>query len=233
MEQLMCDNASMPSVDPEAKAFQMSLAARFGNAVSARRKALQLTASELARQTAELGYPISRGAIAQIESNSRSGKIDVAELLVLAAALNIPPVLLLFHDFPDEEPVEMLPGVRAYSADAVRWVSGFLSLPPKRHLESGGDQAGIIKTRRGDVIKANEGVQLVTADIALDKAEEDRVQLTLRVLNAQRDGGDADVAEQMVKLHDQHIEWLQRQVRSARRLLWGTLSSNEAPQSDD
>lgn len=83
------------------------------------------------------------------------------------------------------------------------------------------------------MIKANEGVQLVTADIALDKAEEDHVQLTLRVLNAQRDGGDADAAEQMVKLHDQHIEWLQRQVRSARRLLWGTLSSNEAPQSDD
>jgi hypothetical protein len=57
----------MPSIDERAKAFELELSRRFGLAVETRRKALNLTASEVARRTAELGYPISRGAIAKIE----------------------------------------------------------------------------------------------------------------------------------------------------------------------
>ena len=54
---------------------------------------------ELAERTAELGYPITRVAISKIERNSREGKLDVAELLVLAEALGIAPVLLLAPGF--------------------------------------------------------------------------------------------------------------------------------------
>ena len=110
----------------------MNLADRFGSAVSARRKALKLTASEVARRTAELGYPISRGAIAQIESNSRSGKVDVVELLVLSAASVLLPASLLFSGFPWASVEEVLPGVEVQVGDAVRWVSGYISRSRRR-----------------------------------------------------------------------------------------------------
>src|SRR3954451_3004693 len=110
----------MPKIDPAAKAWESTIAKRIGTAVQKRRKALSWTGVQLADRTAELGYPITRVAISKIETNSRAGKFDVAELLVLAEALGIPPVLLLAADFPDGK-VETLPGHTVDSLDAVRW----------------------------------------------------------------------------------------------------------------
>lgn len=84
----------------EAKQWALRRTAEIGEAVHARRVHLGLSASQLANRTKEIGYPITRGAIAKIESNSRSAKLDVNELLVLAAALQIAPVDLLFPGFP-------------------------------------------------------------------------------------------------------------------------------------
>ncbi|OBJ26873.1 helix-turn-helix domain-containing protein [Mycobacterium colombiense] len=212
----------MPSIDPEAKAFQMDLAARFGSTVSARRKALKLTASEVSRRTADLGYPISRGAIAQIESNSRSGKVDVAELLILSLALDIPPVLLLFGQFPSPEPVEVRPGVLAFVEDAVRWVSGRLSSPRKVVQGTFEGVGRVFRTASEDLfMPANDGVNLITAQTSLDKALEDRVRLMIRLEDVKNDGGDVDGAELMLRLHDEHIEALKKQILDAQHALWG------------
>ena len=116
-------NVSMPKIDEAAKAWELKLAERVGKAVQKRRKALEMTGVELAERTAELGYPITRVAISKIEGNSRAGKLDVAELLVLAEALKIAPVLLLAANFPDGE-VETGPGHSVESRDAVGWFSG-------------------------------------------------------------------------------------------------------------
>jgi len=75
------------------------------------------SAQEIADETARLGYPISRSQIANLESGRKQG-IDVAELLILAAALRVPPVALLFPDLPDGE-IEALPGVVESSAAAL------------------------------------------------------------------------------------------------------------------
>lgn len=113
----------MPSIDQDAKKWQKVLAARIGAAVRLRRKALKLTAQELSALTAEHGYPISRAAISKIESNSRAGKVDSAELLILAAALDIPPVLLLVPSFPVGTG-KILPKLATDGAGAVKWISG-------------------------------------------------------------------------------------------------------------
>lgn len=113
----------MPKIDEDAKTWEMRLAGRVGEAVQKRRKALKWTGVQLAERTAELGYPITRVAISKIEGNSRAGKIDVAELLVLAAALDIAPVLLLCPNFPDGQ-VETVPGHSVHSRPAVKWFSG-------------------------------------------------------------------------------------------------------------
>lgn len=113
----------MPKVDETAKQWQKELAARAGNAVRERRKVLNLTAAGLAKRTAELGYPVSRVAIGKLENNHREGKFDLAELVVLAAALGIPPVMLIYPDLPHGQ-VEVLPEINCDAADAVGWFCG-------------------------------------------------------------------------------------------------------------
>jgi hypothetical protein len=61
----------------------------------------------------------------------RSGKVDVSEVLVLSAALSIPPILLLFPQFSTDSCVEVLPGVITPGDEAVRWFTGRISLPEK------------------------------------------------------------------------------------------------------
>jgi hypothetical protein len=85
------------------------------------------SAQWLADETERLGYPISRAAIANYESGRKKG-LDVAELLVLAAALRIPPLTILFPELPDG-PVELLPGVQTTSWDAAAWFSGEATFP--------------------------------------------------------------------------------------------------------
>lgn len=80
------------------------------------------SAQELADRTAELGYPISRAQIANYES-SRKKNLDIAELLILAAALDVPPMVLLYPDLPDGE-VEVIPHRPGTSWAAYMWATG-------------------------------------------------------------------------------------------------------------
>ncbi|WML61904.1 hypothetical protein [Rhodococcus sp. AH-ZY2] len=108
----------------EAREWANEQAARVGAEVHRLRTEVhRISAVQLAERTAELGYPITRGTIAKIESNSRAAKLDVAELAVLAKALCVPPIQLLYPQLPDG-PVEVLPNVRVRSVDAMTWFSG-------------------------------------------------------------------------------------------------------------
>ena len=81
-----------------------------------------MSAHELAEETARLGYPITRSQIANYESG-RKQSLDVAELMVIAAALDVAPLELLFPDKPDQT-VQMLPGQTATTSDAISWFTG-------------------------------------------------------------------------------------------------------------
>jgi len=76
----------------------------------------------LADRTAELGHPISRTAISNLEVGRKRG-VDVPELIVLARALGVPPLLLLYPAMSAGE-VEVLPGHRTSSWAAAQWVAG-------------------------------------------------------------------------------------------------------------
>ncbi|MGV0624458.1 helix-turn-helix domain-containing protein [Mycolicibacter minnesotensis] len=117
----------MPNIDESAKEWQLALACRVGSIVRRRRKALGLTAVQLAQRTIELGYPITRVAISKIEGNYRSGKLDLAELMVLAAALDIPPLWLIFPTESEES--SALPTIQLSDDDARDWMVGREPLP--------------------------------------------------------------------------------------------------------
>lgn len=50
----------------------------------------------LADRTKELGHPISRVAISNLEVGRKSG-VDVADLVILARALEVPPMMLIYR----------------------------------------------------------------------------------------------------------------------------------------
>jgi transcriptional regulator with XRE-family HTH domain len=104
------------------------------------------SAQWLADETRRIGFPISRAAIANYESGRKRG-LDIAELLVLAAALNVPPLVLLFPELPDGL-VEGLPGIRTTSWEAAAWFAGergsiFTDGPPES------PEYGLIRAVRG------------------------------------------------------------------------------------
>src|SRR5215475_5762966 len=59
-----------------------------------RRKARGMSAEDLAAACSDLGMPIPRSTLADLE-NGRRASISVAEWLAIAAALDVPPVMLL------------------------------------------------------------------------------------------------------------------------------------------
>jgi transcriptional regulator with XRE-family HTH domain len=82
----------------------------------------RMSAQALADRCAELGLPIGRVAITKLENGIRE-KVSVAELLVLAAALEVPPVLLIFP-VGREKAVEVLPARPLDPWHATLWLSG-------------------------------------------------------------------------------------------------------------
>lgn len=110
----------------EAKEWAAGLAQRVGEEVRRLRADVHgMSAVQLANKTAELGYPITRGTIAKIESNSRAAKLDVAELWVLAQALRVPPLQLLLTQQPlPNGRIDVLPGRQARAIDVAFWFSG-------------------------------------------------------------------------------------------------------------
>ena len=81
------------------------------------------SAKWLSDQTAKLGYRVSPTVIAKLDSGHRGSVLSVAELLVLAAALDIPPGLLAFPRYPYDE-VELLPGKTTTPNRRSEWFSG-------------------------------------------------------------------------------------------------------------
>ncbi|WP_167542656.1 helix-turn-helix domain-containing protein [Mycobacterium europaeum] len=108
-----------------AESWEKSLAARVGAAVRSLRGKGR-SAQWLADATKALGYPIGRATISEIERGSRR-TITVAELLILARALNTSPTNLMYPDPQDDDPtqvVEVLPDVRVTEFQAAQWFSG-------------------------------------------------------------------------------------------------------------
>lgn len=80
------------------------------------------SAQWLADRTAELGHPVTRAQITNYE-NGRKASLDVADLIVIAAALGTSPVCLVYPG-PYGERIPHLPGMDASQFEAAQWFSG-------------------------------------------------------------------------------------------------------------
>lgn len=100
--------------------------ARFTRAVAGQvhrhRKERGWSAQRLSEECAKLGFDFPRSTLADLESGRRA-HVSVAELLVLAAALGIPPLLLIFP-VGSSEGAEVLPGEVRPVFRAAQWFAG-------------------------------------------------------------------------------------------------------------
>ncbi|MFD4368986.1 helix-turn-helix domain-containing protein [Rhodococcus sp. NPDC058521] len=131
--------------------------ARIGEAVKAARSARGWSAKALADRTAQLGHAVGRATISELETGRRRN-IAVAELLILGAALEVPPLQLLYPDLPEGR-VDVWPGREVTSHEAVEWVAG--KHDPK-YLD---DQVGWVWRRPGDGPLAETWTWLAARDV--------------------------------------------------------------------
>lgn len=104
------------------KTWQAQWAESVGKQMQAVRKARKMTVQGLSKRCSELGYPIPRSTLTNLESG-RKEAIVVQELVVIAEALDVSPVELLYPGLPDGQ-VEYLPGRTARAMDALKNFTG-------------------------------------------------------------------------------------------------------------
>ena len=138
------------------------------------------SARELSEETDRFGYHRSKQVIGKLDSTGRD--LRVAEFLVFAAALDVPPALLLFGGYPDGV-VEYLPGRECTSKQAVDWFSGTGQLPNGPNGEStrgniGTDLVAAVARRSEMTARCVDLAALVRAgDVAEEFAAERREHL--------------------------------------------------------
>jgi transcriptional regulator with XRE-family HTH domain len=108
-----------------------------------------MSAQQLADRTVELGMPIPRSVLANLESGRRE-TVSAAEIVVLAAALNVAPVELLSPVGFDKQ-IEMLPGRMIDPLRALGWVCGELKF----------EAAGPVTTLRRPVAGEESAIYLM------------------------------------------------------------------------
>lgn len=85
---------------------------------------LDVSGQWLSDRTHELGHRVSRSTISEIESGRRKS-ITIADLVILAAALDTVPIALIYPG-PYSQDVRALPKLQVPQIWAVRWFSGDL-----------------------------------------------------------------------------------------------------------
>lgn len=107
-----------------------------GRCVRRWRTMRKLSAQKLADRCAVLGLPgLTRTVITKLE-NGRKESVSTAELMVLAKALDVPPVMLMFP-FGEQRMVEITPGEFVSPMEALYWVGGQDPEVPDRAAEKG------------------------------------------------------------------------------------------------
>lgn len=173
------------------------------------------SAQWLSDQTEALGYKVSRSAITDIE-NLRRKYISTAELSVIAWALAVPPVRLLYPALPDGD-AEIIPG-ESISADlAMTWFSGETEFVPRRLIE-GDPTAPVDEQWHADAARATaliEGGQLV-------KLSRQRLDLRSRIktfsetiasIERQIPGTTSPLATELINLQRQ-LEHVEKELRA-------------------
>lgn len=136
--------SSLPSPRPVSDPWSADLTRAIGHQIRHWRRRRKLTTQQLSDATAKVGQRIPATVLTNLE-HKRRDYIAVAELLVVAAALNVPPVLLVVP-IGKAERIESLPGNQISPWRTRGWLMG--AIPPMFdafNLEQWNDATTVIK----------------------------------------------------------------------------------------
>lgn len=211
----------------KASDWQASVTAGVAEAVRRFRDERGMSAQDVADATVKLGYPIQRSVIANLENGRRSG-VDLAELYILAKALDVPPVALLVPAGEAGE-MEILPGQTYSTDDALQWITGETMLDDEPEEDT-------VEERFDEIRKHRQGVHGLLRSIS--RTEEYRRGALLTRDPATRDANlelvarfDALVSEQSRNLQDFRATMRARGIQPP--TLPPTLSHLDYVESDD
>lgn len=100
------------------------------------RTARGMSTQQLSSACKELGWPIQRSVLSNLELGYRE-TITVPELLVISKALGVPPVQLVFP-LGHQHTIEALPGSHPEAWMALKWFTGEMPWPGELHREPDG-----------------------------------------------------------------------------------------------
>ncbi len=201
-----CVTMTQENSDARGREWSKGWSQQIGDQVRSWRAQAGLSAQDLADRTSRLGYAVSRNTVASME-NGRKEQVTVQEVLVLARALQVSPIALLFPVTLGREtaPVFVMPqGFDVPSLQAALWFTGeddhapsdlhWLNLreaadePTESWEALGGSDSGILEVRR-------LASRLVIQASALMAASQSLLELFRSAENADtRDGYRAAIA---------------------------------------
>ena len=91
------------------------------------RRARNLSPDDLAARLDSLGRPMAAGVLGKIERGER--RVDVDDLVALAAALDVNPSTLLLPSSSDDAPTRLTPEREVPAWAAWQWMDGYAPLP--------------------------------------------------------------------------------------------------------
>jgi hypothetical protein len=165
----------------------------------------KMTVQALADRCADLGLPLGRVTIAKLERGMRQ-TITPAEVMVLAAALGVPPIELLLP-VGYQETAEILPGQQLPALDAARWFAG------ERQLVN---FAGDID-RAAFAIVPEPGEESAVGLLELHADQLRSWDRAVGLDRLRRQGGDADVNREWMEEISDQVEQSLRVIRAQMR----------------
>ncbi|MFH9728339.1 helix-turn-helix domain-containing protein [Streptomyces sp. NPDC017254] len=146
-----------------------------------------MSAQELADVCAEIGAPIQRSVIANLE-NGRRASVGIAEVMAFAAALKIPPVSLIMP-LGYESKVEILPGVSKDPYAAAYWMMGMTGPDPDGLLADDYESPMILADSAlmdvDEVLSLRDLVNRVGQLVLEQKPQRDRIKAQVAELQAE------------------------------------------------
>jgi transcriptional regulator with XRE-family HTH domain len=151
------------------------------------------SAEQLAAEVTAAGLPYTRAQVTNLEAGRRTS-ITIGELLVLAAVLHVPPLLLLLP-IGRHAGVELLPGRVAETWQSVQWLTGERPVPGQMSDDQWRTAANLLGLYRdhASLVDEHSGQTRVDAGRTADQvaAERQRIEQRLRVVRqAIRDRGE-------------------------------------------
>lgn len=113
---------------PEPKSWEHQIAQQVGEAIEHYRRKRDLTAAQLAERVWGPGQPPGRRMVIVNLENGRREAVSVAEVLAIASALRVPPLVLVLP-VGREGAVLLGPNLAAPTPKAVEWFVGDLDGP--------------------------------------------------------------------------------------------------------